>query len=92
MRDGRVVEGLQLLSGLTLEADRAAVGVSGRLAVDRLADSEGAAVVAVEQARLAGPVHVAHSLSRAQHAEHGVIKALGPFNVVGANHHVVQHV
>ncbi len=92
MCDGRVVEGMQLLSGLTFEADRAAVGVSGGLSVDRLADSEGAAVVAVKQARLAGPVHVEHALPRAQHAEHGVIKALGPFNVVGADHHVVQHV
>lgn len=54
----------------------APVAGAGRLAVDRLADAEGAAVMAVEEACVSGRRLVDRRLARAQHAEHRVVKRL----------------
>src|SRR5450830_1503000 len=58
MGHGGVMELLELLGRTALEAQGEAIGRRGRLAVDGLTETEGAAVVPVEQAGLAGGVHI----------------------------------
>src|SRR5688572_29420844 len=50
--NSRIVEGLHLLGRVAGKADRAAIGMAGCLAIDRLADAEDASLGAVEDASL----------------------------------------
>lgn len=91
IRQRDIVKGLDLLRRAAFETDGAAVGVGGLLAVDRLAHAKRVALVAVEQARVARIGHIADRLTGAQGAQHGVVKHLGFFNVVGTDHYVIEH-
>ena len=87
-----VVQLFHLFRGVALEADGAAVGAGGRLAVERLGDRQGVAVVAVEQPHDAGSGLVTDRLAGAEHAEYRVVEPLGTFDIVGTDHDVVEHV
>mmetsp|Transcript_59431 Transcript_59431/g.140502 ORF Transcript_59431/g.140502 Transcript_59431/m.140502 type:complete len:247 (-) Transcript_59431:211-951(-) len=90
MRDRHIVEGLDLFGGFAFEADGAAVGMAGRLVVDRLADAEAVAGMAVEHPLMAGGRGVAHAFGRAQHGQHRVVEALAALDVIRADDDVVE--
>jgi len=76
MGDAYIVKRLDLLGGVALETNRAAVADGRFLTVDRLGYTEQAAVVAVEQTRVPGRRHIAQRLACAEYAEHGIVEAL----------------
>ena len=86
-----VVEDLDLFGRVALEADGAAIGTGRGFAIDGFADAEGAAIVTVEEPRVACARLVAVRLARPERAQHRVVKALGSLDVVAADHDVVEH-
>ena len=80
-----------MLGRAALEADGAAIGDSGWLAVDGLGEAERTAVMAIEQPDVSCARDIANGLARAQGAEHGVIETFGALDVVRADHDVVEH-
>ncbi len=86
-----VVEALHLLGAVAQEAQRAAIGHGGRLAVDGLGHAEAGAAVAPKRAPVAGARLTARARGGAQHAEHGVVEGDGTVQVGGADHHVAEH-
>src|SRR6478672_13181464 len=81
------VPGVGLFGTCHCEADRAAVGVRGCLAIDRFAHHEPSAVMHVDQPAsgilLAGLA--------ADRAEQRIVEFLRPGNVVAADHHMAEH-
>ena len=80
-----------MFDGVATEADGAAVGDGGRLAVNRLGDTEAGAVVAVKHALLAGGGGDAYAFGRTQYGQYAVVKGLGAVEVVGADHNMTEH-
>ena len=81
--DSYVVELLQLLRRLALEANSAAVARSCRLTVDGLTHAERRAVMPVEQTTLSGLVRVLNGISGAKHLQDGDVEALILVSVQG---------
>ena len=82
------VPGVHLFGAVHGDADGAAVGVGGRLAVDGLGDDVAAAIVAVDHPPLGG---VLGPRLGAQRAEGGVVEGLRPGEVVRPDHDVAEH-
>lgn len=74
MRNGGVVEIAHLLGRTAFEADGATVGKARGFAVDWLGHAKGAAVVPVEEPRVAAARLVAQRLTCAERAEHRVVE------------------
>src|SRR6187399_2960465 len=80
------VPGVGLLGRFGCKTDGAAVGVCGRLAVDRLRHREHAGLGAVENAVAVDPGRL-----DAERSEQRVVKRLGLFQVVGTDHDMRKH-
>ena len=78
--------GVNLLGRFGLEADRAAIAMASRLAIDGRGDAEAARLAAVEVAVLVG-----HARGNAQGGKQRVVKLVGGFEVVDADHDVAEH-
>src|SRR5215831_18114782 len=85
--DAGVVERLDLLGAGAREADGAAIGMTRRLAVDRLGDAERAGLRAIPNTAF----RIGRARRMAEGAQHGVVEFLGCFDIVGANHDVREH-
>ena len=90
--DRDIMESLHLLGGVALESDGAAVGHAGGLAVDRFGNAKRAAVVAIEQARVAGRGDAVIGLVfESERAKHRIVKGFRPFEITRSDHHVTEH-
>ena len=76
VRACRVMKEAHLLFSTALETDGATIRGRSGFSVDRLADTEGSAVVLVEQAGLPCFVLVSHRLSGSERAQHCIVEAL----------------
>src|SRR3954447_12882313 len=81
--DARRVPGIELFGAVEREADRAAIGVGRRRAVDWLGNHEDGALAAVNEPTLVIDARLL--------AEHGIVEPLGPVVVVRADDHVTVH-
>ena len=84
--DAGCMKRIRLLRGLHFEADRTAVAMCGRLAVNGRRDAEVARGRAVEVA-----VFVGNPGAYAQSAQQGVVKRFGLFQIGDAEDDVAEH-
>src|SRR5687768_4642844 len=88
----RVMKLLHQLRCLAFECDGSSVCTRGRLIVDGLADAERISTVPVEQANMTCRRNVADRAAlRADHAKNRIVETFGAFDVVAANHDVIEH-
>src|SRR5579863_759074 len=87
IRNSGLVPRVRLFLACHREADRAAVGVRGRLAIDGLANHEPAAVMRVNQPALG----VLRSRLPADRHEQRIVEFLRAVDVVAADHHMAEH-
>ena len=80
--DCSVVKLGNLFRGIALEPDSAAIGARCCFAIDRLADAEGDAVMAIEQSDMACVRFISDGFTNAKYAEHRVIKAFRTLDIV----------
>src|SRR3954451_1088369 len=81
--DARLVPGIDLFGAVEREANRAAIGVRRRRAVDWPGNHEDRALAAVNEPTLVIDARLL--------AEQGIVEPLGPIVVVRSDHHVTVH-
>lgn len=90
--NGGIVKLLYLFGRVAGKGDGATVGDGRRFVVDRLADDEvGSVAVIVDQTCMAAVGNIPRPFPCTQGAEHRVVEALGPFNVIRSDHGVKKH-
>ena len=87
VRDGGIVERLDLLRAVAAEADRAAIGMRSRLAIDRLGEAEHAGRRAIKDATL----RIGLSFGYADGAECRIVELLRRRDVIRADENVSEH-
>ncbi len=90
--DRHVMELLHLLGAVALEPDGAAVAMRRGLAVDRLRNGQGPAVVLEEHALVTARGGILEALPlEPEHPEHFFVERLRLLDVVGTHHHMIEH-
>lgn len=91
VRQCDVMQFLHLCRRIAGETDSRSVRGSRRFAIDRFGDTEGGAIMNVEQTCLPGIVLMLNGGIGAKYAEDRVVKTPGLLDIARTNHYMTQH-